>query len=87
MTTATTVSAHAEAEGRADYLGRAQDVATGAEPASWAWPLVDADDAYINAVGTSAIEAAVGASWDDIGDEWCAAFRRGYTAAHDEATA
>lgn len=75
---------HATCEGAADYHGRADDVARGAEPASWAWPFVDADAAYINAIGTAKIcrDAGIDESdWVDVCDAWCAAFRRGYEGA------
>lgn len=75
-------------EGQQDYTGRAQDVDAGTEDASWAWPLVDADEAYLNAVGTDAICRRLGVdedAWDEIASLWCAAFRRGYNAAHDAA--
>lgn len=79
------VSAHGEREGRADYLGRAQEVARDAEDPEWAWPYNGADAAYINAVGSEDIRRQVGAaSWSDICEEWCEAFRRGYEAAHAE---
>lgn len=84
------VTAHGEAEGRQDYNTRAADVARGEDP-TWAWPLADADSAYISAVGTGAICRAVGlpaSAWDDVAEKWCAAFRAGYEAeaAHDEPT-
>ncbi len=82
------VRAHAAAEGRADYEGRAGDVEAGQQPESWAWPFGTADEAYINAVTTDAIIREIGVDgleWDDIADEWCAAFKRGYVAARGEA--
>jgi hypothetical protein len=85
VTVAAVVAAHGEQEGREDYEARAVDVASGAEPESWAWPDTGADEAYINAVTTSAICEACGLddeSWDDISDAWCAAFKRGYASAH-----
>jgi hypothetical protein len=88
LAVAAVVSAHGEREGREDYEGRAADVDRGAEPESWAWPLVGADEAYINAVMPSGICEACGLyadAWDDISDEWIAAFKRGYEAAHAEA--
>jgi hypothetical protein len=81
----TKVAAHAETEGREDYEGRAADVANGAAEDDWAWPLVDADDAYVNAVGVGAICKANGLpaeAWNEIASTWLAAFRRGYEAAH-----
>lgn len=84
----TAIRTHAEAEGRADYLGRADDVDHGSEDPSWAWPWSGADEAYINAVGPSSILAAIGVpglSWEDACDEWCVAFRRGYEGAHAQA--
>jgi len=79
------VTKHGEAEGRADYLGRAQDVARGTESPEWAWPLSGADEAYLGAVGTGAVCRAIGidpALWDEVSDAWCEAFTRGYRAAY-----
>lgn len=87
MASTNQISDHGEREGRADYLGRAQDVARGSEASEWAWPYSGADEAYVNAVGAGAICSAIGipaTAWDDIAEEWCSAFRRGYEAAHQE---
>lgn len=75
--------AHGEKEGREDYTGRAGDVAAGIQDKSWAWPFDTADEAYINAVTTSKICEEIGLpenAWNDVSDEWCAAFKRGYEA-------
>ena len=78
---------HGAREGAADYVDRFNDVASGLQPETWAWPLVSADEQYINAVGTSAICRAVGVpdfAWNDICTAWCEAFCRGYRAAHSQ---
>lgn len=83
------VRAHARSEGEADYHGRAADVARGFEAQEWAWPLDGADDAYISAVGVGHICAMVRVPvdrWEAISDDWCAAFREGYIAAHEAAS-
>lgn len=75
----------AEGEGEKDYEGRAQDVDHGYANASWAWPFVDADEAYVSVVGPSKILHAVGlvgASWGELSSLFCIAFRRGYERAH-----
>ncbi len=84
------VTAHAEREGADDYTDRADDVATGQQTADWAWPLIGADEAYINAIGTEAIVRECGLeddAWEEISDVWCAGFARGYRAAHAAAVA
>lgn len=76
--------ANGEREGAADYRSRAEDVRLGEDP-EWAWPLTNADQAYIDAVGVSDICKEIGLmdlGWEDICDDWIAAFRRGYEAAH-----
>lgn len=80
------IQKHGWLAGHHDYLDRADEVAIGAAEESWAWPLTSADEAYINAVGTSGICRAIGvpeAAWDEISDEWCDAFRRGYIEARE----
>ncbi len=76
------VRAHADHEGREDYRGRAEDVAAGREPLAWAWPPNDPDEAYINAIGTSAICKQLvlpEESWSEIAETWCTAFVDAYT--------
>jgi hypothetical protein len=78
--------AHGEREGMDDYNNRAADVASGAEPADWAWPLAGADEAYFNAVSTCQICREIGIStedWESVSDAWFAAFRSGYVRAHE----
>jgi len=84
------VVAHADREGREDYEARAADVAAGLGDPSWAWPFISADEAYITAIGTSQICSDLEldhSDWDRIGDVWCAAFERGYKAAHESEVA
>lgn len=69
--------------GRADYQGRARDVARGEAPRQWAWPLVDAVEAHLDAIGVGSLDVAE-AHWPEIKDAWCDGFRRGYEAAHAE---
>lgn len=81
---------HGEAEGRADHDARQDDVDSGQQSASWVWPFVDADDAYLGAVGSSGICKEIGIpveAWDEIASSWLTAFRAGYGAAHAEAVA
>lgn len=75
---------HGKREGHGDYEDRANDVASGLHEASWAWPLVGADSAYINAVGTTAICAQIGIpeeAWEEVCGAWLDAFETGYKAA------
>jgi hypothetical protein len=74
------------AEGAADYRGRARDVASGAQPAEWAWPMEGADDAYLQAVGVTQICGNSGLDperFPVVSETWLLAFRAGYTEAHD----
>jgi hypothetical protein len=80
------VAKHAEREGRKDYEGRARDVAAGLGSDEWAWPFLNADDAYVDAVGIGQITREIGIPeklWDHVSDTWFDAFKRGYVAAHD----
>jgi len=83
------VRAHGRREGRADYEGRAGDVAAGQQDPEWAWPLSGADGVYFNAVGISGITNEIGIPerlWEQVSDVWLDAFRRGYVAAHEGST-
>lgn len=78
------VARHGWQEGVADYLGRAVDVLNGREAREWAWPLNDADTAYVNAVGVKAIVRSwrlPEACWEEYSEVWFQAFRAGYRAA------
>ena len=80
------VRAHGAREGRADYEGRAGDVAAGQQDPEWAWPLSGADDVYFNAVGISGITSEIGIPerlWEHVSDTWFEAFKRSYVAAHE----
>jgi hypothetical protein len=80
------VRGHGFREGKADYEGRAQDVAAGLAEPQWASAFIDADEAYINAVGSSKISADIGIPkrlWPHVEDAWAEAFKRGYTTAHE----
>jgi hypothetical protein len=83
--------AHGEREGRKDYEGRAKDVAAGSAEPQWAWAgiFLNADDAYLDAVGSGAIMREIGLPermWEHVSDTWLRAFKRGYVAAHKAAT-
>jgi hypothetical protein len=88
------VRAHGETEGIEDYLQRAGDVAAGLCDVDWAWPFETADSAYISAVTPHTIVCEIfdmdrvetdcdvtDEIWEEISEEWCGAFERGYRAA------
>lgn len=80
------VRAHATKEGIEDYLQRSGDVDTGNFADTWAWPFDTADEAYLNAVGTTQICREIGIpveAWEEISDVWLEAFAAGYKAAHE----